>query len=57
LPGSSSAQERHRGLHDALDEYVKVKEIFGNWKPEVVMKEVAQLDSLEEIDIILPIMM
>lgn len=52
LPGSSSAQERHRGLHDALDEYVKVKEIFGNWKPEVVMKEMAQLDSLEEIDII-----
>ena len=32
LPGSSSAQDRHKGFHDVLKEHVRVKEICGKWK-------------------------
>lgn len=36
LSGSSPAQDRHRGFMEVLNSRIKVKEIFGKWKPETV---------------------
>ncbi len=52
LPGSSPAQDRHRGFMDVLNSRIKVKELSGKWKPEVVEKEIAKMDSLEEVDVV-----
>lgn len=52
LRGSSPAQDRHRGFHDVLNRQTRVREIFGRWKPEKVMADIARLDSLEEIDVV-----
>ena len=46
LSGSSPAQDRHRGFMEVLNSRIKVKEIFGKWKPETVEKEIAEMDSL-----------
>ncbi len=52
LSGSSPAQDRHRGFMEVLNSRIKVKEIFGKWKPETVEKEIAEMDSLEEVDVV-----
>lgn len=52
LSGSSPAQDRHRGFMDVLNSRTKVKEIYGKWKPETVEKEIAKMDSLEEVDVV-----
>ena len=52
LPGSSSAQDRHKGFHDVLKEHVRVKEICGKWKSDIVKQEISVLDSLEFIDVV-----
>lgn len=52
LKGSSPAKDRHRGFHDVLDPRIKVREIYGKWRPEVVEQKIAELDSLEEVDVV-----
>ena len=52
LPGSSPAQERHRGFHDVLEKEVEIKSLYGKWKPEVVEREIMELDSFEDIDVV-----
>lgn len=52
LPGSSPAQERHRGFMDVLNSRIQVKEVIGKWKPETVEKEMAKMDSLEYLDVV-----
>lgn len=52
LPGSSPAQERHRGFMGVLNSRIQVKEIIGKWKPETVEKEMAKMDSLEYLDVV-----
>ncbi len=37
---------------DVLNSRTKVKEIYGKWKPETVEKEIAKMDSLEEVDVV-----
>lgn len=52
LSGSSPAQERHRGFMDVLNSRFKVRNLLGKWKPETVDREIAKIDSLEEIDVV-----
>lgn len=52
LPGSSTAQDRHRGFHDAIGKNARIREIDGKWKEDVVEQIVGKLDSLEQIDVV-----
>lgn len=52
--GSSSARERHQGFIDALvgNEDITIKEVAGEWHYEKTKKNIAALDSFDNIDIV-----
>lgn len=52
LVGSSPAQERHKGFIDIVNGDYHIKQIYGNWKPEVAKARVEDLGNYSDIDLV-----
>ncbi|MBP3483039.1 MAG: substrate-binding domain-containing protein [Alistipes sp.] len=52
LQGSSPAQERHKGFVSGMDGRYRIRQIVGNWYPEVARARVEDIADYDDIDLV-----
>lgn len=52
LPGSSPAQERHKGFVDGVDGLYRIRQIVGNWYPAVARARIEDIGDYDNIDLV-----